>query len=178
MGNVHLPCLRDIASPAETGTLVGAGFSRMRFKTWPVAAIGLTGLLCHRHLLGDDRLTTGAGDLRAARRAEHVSPARRDQVARAARGRAAVRDLRSRLPARYRPASMPPSTVRHSPSSASATAPPYASCSTSLAAAAKTSTHPESRSRTSTATGRHSNRFSTGPSSKRSTTARRSFVEK
>ena len=57
----------------------------MRFKTWPVAAVGLAGLLLLVVFSVVDRVATGAGDLHAARSAEHAPSRSRDASCGAAR---------------------------------------------------------------------------------------------
>ena len=74
----------------------------MRFKTWPVAALGLGSLLCADRRVDAGVVAAGPGHLHAARSAEHASPRRRRQAAAAALRRQSVGHLRPRLPARRR----------------------------------------------------------------------------
>ena len=63
----------------------------MRFKTWPVAALGLGSLLVLIVGLDAGVVAQGAGDLRAARSAQHAPSRRRHQAAAAAVRRQPVR---------------------------------------------------------------------------------------
>ena len=80
----------------------------MRFKTWPVAALGLRQSSCV--LIVVSMLTSvaqGPGNLYPARPAQHPPPQRRRQAPPAAIRRPSVGDLRSRLPARHRARARP-----------------------------------------------------------------------
>ena len=138
----------------------------MRFKTWPVAALGLGSLLLLIvvSMLASSR--QGAGDLRRARSAEHAPPRSRRQAAAAALRRQSVGHFRPRLSARRRAGARARSIASSSPSSGE----------TNMATVAElralrqvtTTTGFAACRRSSTTTGRPSIRCSTGRRRRRS----------